>query len=362
MAKTTATAVGGDSIHTRSTSDATESGVAVIGEDGTDNVVGPHPSFGANGRALPVAGVSYPTQSGTITTSTSTVTISNIGAAGNVTAYIYGTYAGVSVVFEISPDNTNWFPVSATREDTGGSEAASGALPANTVRAWTTGAPGFSYFRVRATAWTSGTANVALVAGSYPFEPLVAVGAQRKVPSYRAVFRTATRPYNTLFTFTANTRKQFATIHHAATAVKTVKLRRVQVMVYSATTAAPELNVDLVRITSAPATGNPAITPALADNADAAAEVTCLALPTTAATEGALYSSHYVSLGLTTTPPTTNPPPVPGIYELVGPGVGDNEPKFPIIRAGVLEGWAVTIDSTTAAVVAARVIVDFTEE
>jgi len=182
MAKTTATAVGGDSIHTRTTSDATESGVAVIGEDGTDNVVGPHPSFGANGRALPVAGVSYPTQSGTITTTTSTVTLSNIGAAGNVTIYMWGTYAAVNATFEISPDNTNWFSVSATREDSAITESTTGLLT-NTARAWTMGAPGFSYVRVRATAWTSGTANVAIVAGSYPFEPLVAAVVNGSLPA-----------------------------------------------------------------------------------------------------------------------------------------------------------------------------------
>jgi hypothetical protein len=99
-----------------------------------------------------------------------------------VTIYMFGTYAGVNAVFEISPDNTNWFPVSATREDSAISETSTGVLT-NTARAWTTGAPGFSFFRVRATAWTSGTANVVIVAGTYPFEPLVSATARKRPTS-----------------------------------------------------------------------------------------------------------------------------------------------------------------------------------
>jgi hypothetical protein len=36
------------------------------------------------------------------------------------------------------------------------------------------GAPGFNRIRVRATAWTSGTATVVLLPGAMPFEPLTA--------------------------------------------------------------------------------------------------------------------------------------------------------------------------------------------
>lgn len=185
----------------------------------------------------------------------------------------------------------------------------------------------------------------------------------RKVPTYHAVYRNATRPYYLdVNAFTANTRRQFATIHHAAAATKTVKIRRVSVTVILIVTAATELNIDLVRITSAPTTPAPAITPGLSDNTDAAAEATCMALPGTAGTEGAVIASQYASLGITGAGSTVNPPVQFPRYELVSQDQFDDEAKLPTIRAGVLEGWAVTFDSTAAARVIARVDIQFTEE
>src|SRR5690349_9859875 len=130
MAKASATAVGGDLIHTRTTAGTEESGVAVIGEDGTDNVMGPLPLIGST-RALPTAGVAYTPTVGTITTATSTITTAAIGLAGNVTVFIYGTYAGVNVTFEVSPDAsapTNWVPWPMQREQTGNPEISTGVL------------------------------------------------------------------------------------------------------------------------------------------------------------------------------------------------------------------------------------------
>jgi hypothetical protein len=117
-------------------------------------------------------GAAYTATSGTITTATSTVTTGNVGLAGNITAYIFGTYAGVTVNFEVSPDNTNWFAWPMQREQTGAIEQAP-VLAANTAASWTIDAPGFSFFRVRASAWTSGTANVIINPGSYPITPVV---------------------------------------------------------------------------------------------------------------------------------------------------------------------------------------------
>jgi hypothetical protein len=117
----------------------------------------------------------YASTVGTITAATSVVTSGDISRAANVTIGIFGTYAGVNAAFEVSPDaGTTWFPVGCTREDSGINETTTGVLPANTARMWTTGAPGFNRIRVRATAWTSGTANVVLLPGAMPFEPLTA--------------------------------------------------------------------------------------------------------------------------------------------------------------------------------------------
>lgn len=124
--------------------------------------------------AMVIAGGTYVSAAGTITTAASVVTSADVGRAGNITIAIYGTYAGVNVTFEGSPDGgTNWFPWAVTREDSGSSETTSGVLVANTIRAWTVSAPGFNRFRVRATAFTSGTANVIIAAGALPIEPMV---------------------------------------------------------------------------------------------------------------------------------------------------------------------------------------------
>jgi len=187
---------------------------------------------------------------------------------------------------------------------------------------------------------------------------------QRQVPTYTAVYRLATRPYAISKVFTAGSRFQFATIHHAATAVKLVKLRRVEVALESASVAGIVM-ADLVRITAAPATGNPAITPSPANPGDGAAETTCFTLPTTAGTEGALHSMLEWNLGITGAASVINPPPALNWLTLWPQTQGASEAfedKFPTIRAGILEGFAVTLDVNSASTVKGYVVIEFTEE
>lgn len=186
----------------------------------------------------------------------------------------------------------------------------------------------------------------------------------RALITYTAVFRLAARPYALSKAMGAASRTQFATIHHAATATKKVKLKRVEVALESNSVAAI-LMFDLVRITTAPATGNPAITPAPTDPGDAAAETTCLALPTTAGTEGALHSTQEYNLGITGAASTVAPPPGLNWYTLWPQTQGASEAsesKFPTIRAGTLEGFAVVCDSNAASTVKGYVVIEFTEE
>lgn len=186
----------------------------------------------------------------------------------------------------------------------------------------------------------------------------------RRQVTYRANYRSAARPYSLDFTFTAGSRKQWATIHHAATATKTVRLKRVLIAI-RVNSVAGDFAADLVRINTAPATGNPAITPVLADASTAAAETTCLALPTTAGTEtGAPFSSQYWRLGATGAGPTTSPVYPHEMIDLLNgrSSENDDESQLPTIRAGVLEGWAVTLDHNAASQINAYVIIEFTEE
>jgi hypothetical protein len=187
---------------------------------------------------------------------------------------------------------------------------------------------------------------------------------QQQQNTYHALVRLAARPYALSFTTVANTRKQFATIHHAATATKLVKLRRVLVALESVSVAGIYM-FDLIRITSAPATGNPAITPVAASPAAPAAEVTVLGLPTTAGTEaGSPVNTLEYNQGITGTAPVVNPPQPVAWFELFSEDEQNpvGEQQSMLIRAGTLEGWAVTLDPSAAGVVKAFVKFVFTEQ
>lgn len=69
---------------------------------------------------------------------------------------VSGTYGSVAVAFEGSVDGLNWYPVMGVQVDSVVFATASGTL-SNTSRAWEFGTSGFMKFRVRSTAYTSGT-------------------------------------------------------------------------------------------------------------------------------------------------------------------------------------------------------------
>ena len=82
---------------------------------------------------------------------------------------ISGTYAGVSAVFEFSDGSGNWYPAFGTRTDAAIQETGPTAI-SNVARVWDVSLFGTSQFRVRATNWESGTANVTIVISTTPVE------------------------------------------------------------------------------------------------------------------------------------------------------------------------------------------------
>ena len=182
-----------------------------------------------------------------------------------------------------------------------------------------------------------------------------------QLATYQAVYRLAARPYSLSLTFVANTRRQIATIWHPANATKKVDIRSVLVAIRSVNLAAL-VSVELVRITSQPTGGAPAIVPTPTDSAAAASEAVCLALPSVAATEGAAFGAIQFDLGITGVVSVANPPAGLNYVELCPRLVGDEEMTRPSLRAGVAEGWAVVIDCNAASLVTAQAIVRFTEE
>lgn len=190
--------------------------------------------------------------------------------------------------------------------------------------------------------------------------------------TYFAVYRLAARPYQLSNVFGAAGRKQFATIFHTVAATRLVRLRNVWVALRSAS-AAVDVMADLVRLTAAtpPATGNPAITPRLMRSGivpvgPGAAEATCLALPTTAGSEGAdIVSNAMWSLGITGAGSAINPPPPVSWIDLLALSFAESKPEhveLPVMYPGVAEGWAVTLDASAAATVTGLVVIRFTEE
>lgn len=181
--------------------------------------------------------------------------------------------------------------------------------------------------------------------------------------SYVAVYKLATDAAVSALAFThvANTDKQYATIYHGAAAVKLVKIRRIEL--YLAASAASIVSFDLRRLTAttAPATGNPAITPVATNPASAAAEATCLALPTTAGsfTAGASLFTQEINLGANTASTTTWPPDPIVLWPAEGDSMDDVQDL--VIRNGVAEGYAVSVRAVGAIALKAVVRILFTE-
>ena len=134
-----------------------------------------------------IQGVQPAATTGTVTTSTSTISTA-VSQLNLATITISGTYAGVNITFEQSADGgTTWYPCAGSRVDTGVIESVSGVLTANTTRAWDVPIGGATNFRVRATAWTSGTANIVIAPQSFAYDPCPGAVAQGPAASGTAV-------------------------------------------------------------------------------------------------------------------------------------------------------------------------------
>lgn len=184
--------------------------------------------------------------------------------------------------------------------------------------------------------------------------------------SYSAAFRIAetTTRLELQPTTVANTTKQLATLHHAASATKEVRLQRAEISVTNFS-AATQATFELRRITSAPATPAPAITPAAHNQAAAATECIAGAIPGTGGTDAAPnspYGGVTLDFGITTTGSTANPVPLTTTIVLWASMVEDDEVLPPIMRAGVLEGYAIVVRSVAAVTFRCTALMRWTEE
>ena len=119
---------------------------------------------------------SYPATVGNVTSATSTVVV-NTERFSNLMIHCAGTFAGANCTFEGSLNSTNgadgnWFAVQAIRSNANTIETTTGVLAAAPAYAWELSVNALRYFRIRATAWASGTQVWTMIPGTYATEPI----------------------------------------------------------------------------------------------------------------------------------------------------------------------------------------------
>jgi hypothetical protein len=119
---------------------------------------------------------SYAATVGNVTSATSTVPC-NAERFSNLMIHCTGTFAGANCTFEGSLNSTNgvdgnWFAVQAIRSNANTIETVTGVLAAAPAYAWELSVNALKYFRIRATAWTSGTQVWTMIPGTYATEPI----------------------------------------------------------------------------------------------------------------------------------------------------------------------------------------------
>jgi len=114
---------------------------------------------------------------GNITANGQTVSI-DVSRTSNIMIYCTGTFSTVNCTFEGSIDGgTSWFAVQAVRTNANTIELTTGNLSAAPAYAWELSVNGLTNFRVRATAFTSGTQTWRFQPAVYATEPIPAAQA-----------------------------------------------------------------------------------------------------------------------------------------------------------------------------------------
>jgi len=284
-------------------------------------------------------------------------------------------------MFKVNIGGTDVFlPASVLTDELGNSIGSAAAVPAGTERGLITRPIGPLTTHGNVVSGATDAGNPVKVGGVYnSTEPTLTSGQrgdlqldkagavsvrQRTLDTYKVIGRVAAVTVRGSLSFAqvANTDKQWLTLHHAATAIKTAKIRYVAVQLIDVSVASI-LDFDVRKVTTAPATGNPAITPSPMNSANPATECSALALPTTAGTAAATPSHGMMEFdsGILA-PPTVLPGLNPGLIELYDASVGDENEQSLELRAGVLEGIAIIIRAVAATTINAIPIIRYTEE
>lgn len=138
----------------------------------------PLPITSSTANPVVIQGVQDTSTIGTITSISSVVGPLSVVQRNVITVTISGTYAGVTFIIEASDDSgTTWFPLQCINNATG--QAGNTWTPGtNAVASYDSAVGGYTNLRVRATAWTSGSALVRLTGQSFAYDPVVAALSQ----------------------------------------------------------------------------------------------------------------------------------------------------------------------------------------
>lgn len=117
----------------------------------------------------------YTPTTGTITGNGQNVSV-DVSRASNLMFHVTGTFSTVNCTFEGSIDGgTTWFTVQAARTNANTIETTTGNLSATPAYAWEASVNALTNFRVRSTAYTSGTQTWRFTPGSFATEPIPAI-------------------------------------------------------------------------------------------------------------------------------------------------------------------------------------------
>lgn len=134
---------------------------------------------------------------GNITASAQNIVATDLTGIGSATVQISGTHAGINLTFEASADaGTTWFPIQAINQSTNSltTAGATGVITTNATVVWTVSPLlGQSQFRVRSTAYTSGTGAIVI----HPSTQFVALPISTQAVSGTVAVTQSTSPWVT---------------------------------------------------------------------------------------------------------------------------------------------------------------------
>jgi hypothetical protein len=203
--------------------------------------------------------------SGTLTSTTCpgtgcvSVTTTNYSVA---TVTLNGTYS-LTPVFEFSDDGSNFYSTTCTRSDSAVQETTGGAL-SNTLRAWDCAVFGTTSFRVRASAFVSGTGNIGITLSSAPIEPaqtVATIGSTAKgtQPATAVPVQNLTDSGRTLVTLTAERVTPILTTDTVITFTKLVGDTATATQTTYAVSAGKTLRITAVHLSMTPTSTTAAV-------------------------------------------------------------------------------------------------------